>query len=222
MLARLAAASLALVLTAPASAQTQFSSERGSYVSLQSVEFGSLGLEQIGVSAGYRIGNGIDLGVQSAYGQFARGGSFSVGPVAGISRQVGAGFIGRAEATAVVGQTRVTRTGDVQRLATTTSDAVVTLARSFPVVGSLRVQPGVGMYVAAQRVLAGEVFQEDPFQPETEFIQTGLHIDLPLTFRVFGADAAYVGYARFAARRPFAVETGRYGSYVGGGLRVNV
>ena len=219
------AALLGFVLALPAAAQSQFADSAGTYLSVDgpAVGWGGSGVGLVlgtQVEVGRRFGNGLDAGLTGsyvAYGERAR--FWSVGVTGGLTRPAPAGTVARLQAAAAYGG----RAYDSDALAYSQTGASVdlsaTLGRSIPVAGSVRVRPTVGVFATAGQPISFAVdrpqFAEDGFRT---FVTTGLQVELPVTFRLFGADAAFVPAVRFGLT---GGPSPGFGGVPGGGFRLN-
>ena len=216
---------LAVLFTTPALAQTQYADSSGVYVGLS--QFASEG------TVGYRFGSGLDAGVRARYFGRETSRRVSGGPVVGLSRPLGSGFVGRVEGAVLYeygsgfGRT-VFSGGTAQNLSPyrferLTEDVTATVSRSLGVVGSLRIRPTLGVYANRTQQLADD-YPERIGVVDTSGGSAGVHVEFPLTFRVFGLDVAYVAAGRIAV-----AGRGAYGGldldamrpYAGSGLRLN-
>lgn len=218
---------LAALVSSGASAQTQYADSSGGFVALHQLSFGSGGTRSVDATVGRRLGGGFDAGLRLGYSDYGVGSGISGGPVVGITRPVGRGFVGRIEgAVRYASSSTVIRSsspfgGEPYALRSLSEDVTATIARPVRIVGSLRLRPTLGLYASAGQRLtleAPERFQGSP----TARSAGGVHIELPLTFRLFGQDAAFsaVGRVRLVGdplNGPTSVEP----AYAGGGLRLN-
>ena len=95
------------------------------------------------------------------------------------------------------------------------------MSRPVRLLGSVRVHPTLGGYVAARTYLQYEDSVYPNFSPPDR-AGVGLHLGLPLSFRLFGQDVAVASYAQVPVQVPVTGEfRGLSGPYGGGGLRLN-
>ncbi len=223
------ALALAALLASPALAQTQYADSSGGFVSLNGLTFRNSDLQAVDGTLGYRFSNGVDFGLRyerSVYG-FENSAAHQFGPVLGITRPLGAGFSGRAEATVQYSTYSSRRTIGFDGQPTDPFDIRVrdlsesvsaTVSRRVPLVGSLALRPAVGGYAAARHNLTFDYPGYPDLQPRTQ-IGFGLQVEVPITFRLFGQDAAIVPGGRIPLTLTSAgIEDA---TYVGGGLRLN-
>lgn len=236
---------LAAAFALPASAQTHLADSTGGYVGIQSLSFGSGG-KYLGVSGdvvlGWRRADGLDFGLRVGgdgddfwAGQVRTMQSeFRIGPAVGYTRPLGRGLLGRVEGAALYETFDYRASGEVlvynpdldgpetvsertvgsHRLSGSVTAA---LARPVRLVGSVRLHPTLGGYVAAD----GFARYSDSAYPSTDpsaRVGAGVHLGLPLSFRLFGQDVAVASYARIPLTQGFRGVTG---PHAGGGLRLN-
>ncbi|HEX8299558.1 MAG TPA: hypothetical protein VF594_10410 [Rubricoccaceae bacterium] len=224
------ALALAATLASSALAQTQYADSSGGYVALNGIAFNSdivLGLD---ATAGYRFSTGADVGFRLGREKYGTSEAFITGPTAGFARPIGSGWTGRVEGSvqyttsngsfvtypeeAPEGVPSSYRFRDVRE------DITVTVSRPLRLAGSFRLRPTIGLFAAGRQGLTAS-YTGAGFAGRSDSYATGVHLEIPLTFRVFGQDAAWVTTGRFAL-------TGRDNrgglsdrSYAGGGLRLN-
>ena len=218
---------LALALSLPVAAQSQFADSAGTYVSVGGfpVAWGgsNVGLRLgTSVEVGRRFGNGVDAGLIGSYEAYGtRAEAWSVGATGGLTRPAPLGTVARLQATALY------RSGDYDSAdvsygqTSVLGDVSATVGRSVPVVGSFRLQPTVGVFARVDQALT---FRSEGFDPAIEpsfrpYALTGVQLELPLTFRLFGADATFAPGLRMGVG---SRGWGRYASGVpGGAFRLN-
>ena len=204
-------------------AQSQYADSTGVYVGLG--QFASEG------KVGYRFGSGLDAGVRARYFGRESNRRVSGGPVVGLSRPLSYGFAGRVEGAILYERgsgyaETVFSGGSAQNLSpfrfeVLTGDVTATLSRSIGIAGSLRIQPTLGVYANRTQQLAAD-YSEQFEAVDRSSESAGVHIEFPLTFRVFGRDVAYVAAGRIAL-----MGRGAYGGldamkpYAGSGIRLN-
>ncbi len=211
---RLVPVALLALAVSPAIAQTQYADSAGVYVSLIDVSVGRVGSFE--GEAGVRLPGGVDLGLalRTSAGNGFR--SFRAGPVVGITRAVGSGFIARATATAqYVAFSHTARASNTglfvdpydYSVSEIREDVSATLGRRIPIVGSVAFQPAIGAYaVALQRIKIDRPSAALPV--EGEDYSLGVQFEIPITFRMFGLDAAIAPVTRFSLRgSPYLEQT---------------
>ena len=214
---------LGLLAALPASAQSQFADSAGTYVAVDGfpVAYGGSGLGlRLGTSVevGRRFGNGFDAGLTGSYvASGTRTTEWSVGVTGGVARPAPFGTVARLQATATYGATAYDYDGRSFDRSGLGGDVSATLSRSIPIAGSVRIQPTVGVFATVGQTLAFDgTGVSDPL-PEA-FTRMGLQVELPITFRLFGADAAFVPGVRIG------LSDGRYfdtGGVSGAAFRLN-
>ncbi|WP_412060636.1 hypothetical protein [Rubrivirga sp. IMCC45206] len=221
---RLVLAALALVLlAAPASSQSQYADGEGLYVSFDEFRVRHSGGEfqrvDLGGEVGRRLGNGIDVGLVGSYHRYGfsgGGASWSAGVSASLTRPAPLGTIGRVRGVVSYGSTRIPNPSAFDR-SYGQVDLSATLARTVPVVGSIKLQPTVGVYGRMTQLLS--VGSEDVRpRPDGPLFDTGVQVELPIQFRLFGADVALAPAMRFSI--PDGLRREPYG-FAGSLLRVN-
>ena len=235
-----------LALALPASAQTDLADGAGGYVAIQELSFGSGG-GYLGVSGdvtlGWRRASGLDYGLRVGGGKDESFGSgsverwsgFSAGPALGYTRALGRSLLGRVEGAALYRTSSYSASGEAdvydadpnvigtaggQTAESRSLAGSVTAAVSRPVrlVGSVRLHPTLGGFASASAPLHYENSSHPAFAPSAEAV-AGVHVGLPLSFRLFGQDVAVVSHARIALAG--GARWDRTGTYAGGGLRLN-
>ena len=216
----------ALIAATPALAQTQYADSSGTFLA-----FNGLGLQpgiEIDATAGQRLGRGFDAGFRVGYRQYESAFSdqygFTAGPVVGLTKALGSGFSGRVEGaflhTSYRGDFSTRSNFSSERFArqALVQDLTATISHPVRVVGSLRLRPTVGLYATATQSLSVERPAQYGSLSRGPWLQEGVHLELPLTFRLFGQDAAIapvfrinLGYDNLGTSAP----------YSGGGLRLN-
>ncbi len=221
---------LAAHLASPALAQTQYADSSGGFVSLNALTFSSSGIQAIDGTLGYRFSNGADLGLRYGTTDYGADASFHrFGPVVGITRPLGSGFSGRAEATVQFSTFSARRSVGFDghaiepfniRSRGLFESVSTTVSRRVPLVGSLALRPAIGGYAAARQRLMLE-YPGLPYELARTAVSAGLQVEIPLTFRLFGQDAAVVP----GGRLPLVSTRGAFGlsdaTYLSGGLRLN-
>ena len=221
---------LAALLSSPSAAQSQYADSTGGYLALHELGFGSGGARGIDGTLGRRLRGGLDVGLRLGYSSYGTGSDVSGGPVVGITRPVGRGFVGRVEGALHYASWSATFTslqdapeGEVLAFAqrSLAEDVTATLARPVRLVGSLRLRPTLGVYAtAAQRLTytAPERFRN----ADGTRAAAGLHIEIPLTFRLFGQDASVAAVGRLPIVGDRLNDLQRVEpACAGGGLRMN-
>ena len=194
---RLAAAAFTLLMAVPALAQSQYATGRGAYLALETLSFARGGLQQLDGTVGARLAGGVDVGVRLGHESAGSGygPAFSIGPVAGISRPLGNGLEGRIEGairySTLSGNSPTIDpapgSSTLYNLKTITEDVTATVSRSVRIVGSVRIRPAVGVYATAIQTPASN----DLAQAGTPTGRAGLHLHIPVSFRLLGADVAW-------------------------------
>lgn len=220
---------LAALLASPALAQTQYADSTGGFVSLNGLSFSGTDLRGIDGTVGYRFRTGVDLGLRYSTIDYDVDESFHrFGPVVGITRALGSGFSGRAEATVQFSTYSERRAIDFNGQAVEPFDirsrdlfeaVSATVSRRVPLVASLALQPTMGVYAAGRQRLTFE-YPNLPFEPSRSDASAGLQLELPITFRIFGQDAAVVTGTRLrlvGTPEGYGINQATYS----GGLRLN-
>lgn len=230
----------ATLLTAPAFAQTQYADSSGGFIALYGLTLGqSGGVNQRAVDAaiGYRFASGTDASLR-AVRRIGFSTTTALGTTVGTTRPIGAGFSARLEGSVLASQTTGTTRSAADgtlldapipvRIRALRGDVTASVSRPLRLVGSLRLHPTLGLYVrtGTERVtLDGE--PADRFVPFAES-RAGVHVALPLSFRLFGQTASVEAAMRFAPSHGFSFEvpgdasfSPGGGAYAGGGLRMN-
>lgn len=194
-------AALALLASAPALAQSQYADGRGAYVALETFDIGAGRLQKADATVGVRLAGGADAGLRVGYTAVGagEGRSFSGGPTAGISRPLGKGFVGRVEGAlryvsidgVSAGVEPVPGAGASFQSKTMTEDITATVSRPVRVVGSVRIRPAIGVYATAIQTLDADQRFEGVGGIGAPAGRAGLHLHVPVSFRVFGADAVW-------------------------------
>lgn len=204
---RLVLAALVVLASVPALAQSQYADSSGAFVSLNDFAFSSGGLQEIDGTAGYRFANGTDLGFRVGhYGSFSYD-ETQLGLLAGVTRKFGTGASARLEGAVQLGSSggvrqRFTRDGIFLdeydfRLRSVATDLSATVGQRIPLGGSLALRPAVGGYATARRFVTRD-YPEGTLRVDQTAASGGVQFELPLTFRLFGTDAAFVPfYGRF-------------------------
>jgi hypothetical protein len=229
-----------LAFALPASAQTHLADSTGGYVALHGLSFGSVGqnthLSGDG-TVGWRHAGGLDYGLRVASERGGRGSAsssaFRAGPTVGYTRRIGWGVLGRVEGAALyqsatfrdydfedvtVGDdgrvvAAVARTAESRWLV---GDVTASVARPVRLVGSVRLHPTLGGFVAASASLSYRDSAYPSLDPDAR-TAAGVHFGLPLSFRLFGQDIALASYAQI----PLTDQVGLSNAHAGGGLRLN-
>ncbi len=235
---RLLAAALVLLASVPALAQSQYSADRGAYVALEILASAAAGSSRQTRTVGARLAGGVDVGLRlgfegsgSGYGR-----AFSGGPVAGMSRPLGNGLEGRVEGALRYSTLSGSAPTDnpspglrtVFNLKTVTEDITATVSRPFRIAGSVRIRPAFGVYATAIQTLDSDVNAH----AGTPTGRAGLHLHLPVSFRLLGADVVWAPAVLRLTLVPHARlqgvnDEGYYESlagmaaFAGSGLRVN-
>ncbi len=203
---RLLAAALAVLASVPALAQTQYADSSGGFASLNEITLSGDGLQGLDGTVGYRFSNGTDLGLRIGYASGFNYDGTRLGVITGVTRSVGAGFTGRLEGTVeylTTGGVRSTFSdaGVFQnafdyRFRSVREDVSATVGRRVPLLRSLALMPSVGGYAVARQLVSAE-YPAGTFQVDGSTIAAGVQGELPLTFRLFGKDAAIAVFNRF-------------------------
>ncbi len=194
---RIIAAVLVLLASLPALAQSQYASGSGAYVALEVLSFNRSGLQHADATVGARLAGGVDAGLRLGYegAGSGYGRAFSGGPVLGLSRPIGRGLEGRVEG-AVRYATLDGRSATIDpapggdtsfHLKTVTEDVTATVSRTFRIAGSVRIRPAFGVYATAIQTLDSDVNAG----AGTPADRAGLHLHLPVSFRLLGADVVW-------------------------------
>ena len=236
---RTAAVLLALAFANSSAAQSHLADSSGVYTGLNDLSIGVSGSDvqaTLGGVLGYRQANGLDYELGVGFGHSGTTSSFEVAPRLGLTRPLGSRFFARTEATLSYRQANynarpiVLGSGEetpARDLSVSSSDLAATvsagLGREFRLVGSLKVQPSIGLYGQASRLLT---YSErglsergiDPAQPGAMRYSAGAYVELPLSFRLFGKDVTLStslgGPVFMGTREPFA-------PIANGGIRIN-
>jgi hypothetical protein len=196
----------ALVFAPLASAQSQYAKGEGTYLSLGHLKLwggnGGLSAFELGGEVGRRLGNGVDVGLIGSYGTYGlRSDTYgttgwSAGVTAGLTRPAPLGTVARLQGLVAYGRVDGTYPAeDAPALrydrSSLTGDVSATLGKEIPIVGSVRLQPAVGLYGRAAGTVG--IGADDSFEqrPGPQF-DAGLQVELPVRFRLFGTDAALV------------------------------
>ena len=197
------ALALAALLASPALAQTQYADSSGGFVSLNKLALLTRGAQDVDGTLGYRFSNSTDAGLRIAHFNDPVYDETQLGLITGITWPVGAGFTSRVE-----GAVRYKTSGGVRQLYTRGSasgdeydyrfrsvgaDVSATVGRRIPLGGSLAFRPSVGGFAATRRFVTRD-FPAGTFQVNRSATSAGVQGELPLTFRVLGADAAFVPF----------------------------
>ena len=222
------AIALAALTAAPALAQTQYADSSGGFVSLRSLSFSGARFDAVDGTAGYRFATGTDVGIRYAHSGGFLYASDRIGPIAGLTRPLGAGFTGRVEAS-VLFETVGGTGGDFVglndeyvppfefRVQSLYEDVSATVSRRVPLVGSVALRPTVGGYATALQRISVDYPAASTGLQRSRY-SGGVQYEIPVTFRVFGQDAAVVPGGRFSLTgTPFLGDD----AYVGSGFRLN-
>ena len=222
------ALALAATLATPALAQTQYADSSGGYVALNSVSFGGQDVLGLNATIGYRFSAGADVGFQLGREKYGSSESFVAGPTAGFSRRIGSGWTGRVEGSVqyitLNGSTRIYSeeapggASDVYRIRDLREDVTVTASRPLRLAGSFSIRPTLGLFATGRQGLTADY---SGTAGRSDSYAAGVHLELPLTFKVFGRDAAWVTARRFAVAGSNALLGSDRRGYAGGGLRLN-
>jgi hypothetical protein len=196
----------ALFLAPLASAQSQYGEGDGTYVSLGTLKLwggnGGISGVELGGEVGQRLGDGVDVGLIGSYGTFGLRSdeygttSWSAGVTAGLTRPAPLGTVARLQGLALYGSTDGTYPdSDAPPLrydrSVAVGDVSATLGKEIPVIGSVRLQPTVGLYGRAVGTV--DIGADDSFEQRPPArLDAGLQFELPVRFRLFGADVALV------------------------------
>lgn len=207
---RLVLSALALlILAAPAWSQSQFADGEGTYITFDEFRLSSSGgvvdRFEVGGEVGRRLGNGVDVGVVGSYGTYDRRigsprSGWSLGATAGITRPAPLGAQARVRGLVAYTAHSFPNTatdGSTFGWTSATGDLTATLARTVPVVGSVKLQPTVGMYGRVDQMLS--VNASDTFQRrDGPVFDVGVQFELPVRFRLFGTDVALSPAVRYS------------------------
>ena len=227
---RLLACTLVALTALPALAQSNHADSSGVFVAVQRLSVGAAVsfFSERGVDAtlGYRFGNGVDAGLRVARRSGFAATTVSVAPTAGVTRLLGRGAAARVEGT-VRGSRSVVSSdvfvdgngtatfGDV-RLRSIEVDLTATLSQTVRLGGSMRLRPTAGVF---GRTVSTQ-FDLEALASGTS-ADAGVHLSLPLSFRLFGADVTVAPTVRLVATDGFRVEPASASAFAGGGLRLN-
>ena len=230
----LATAALLAVLAPAPSAQTQFADSAGVYVALHGVS-----IYNRAASVGYRLPSGFDYGVQFnrfdvdrqspglelIEGRFVSNSAFQIGPEVGYTRALSDRVTGRISASVLYTSSRATQlttlepdrtrysSYSAQSLASNLTAAV---SRQVRVAGSFRVQPTVGVFAETRRSVYSNFPLVGERGPQSQ-ASAGIHLELPLSFRLLGQDVTFAPHAQV----PLVGPDFNNRTYAGGGFRVN-
>lgn len=188
------AVAAAALLAVPAFAQSHLSDSSGVYVGVQSY---SSSPTETGASIGVRHASGFDYGIGGAIRHSEITSGFTVAPQAGYTRRLGDRTFARLDLRLAYSRSAVR--GDVfERLGYRYSgsglalDASAGLGRSYRLGGSFAVRPSLGVFAEAGRTLSWEEEGLDsaPNLEGDTYRSAGVRAEVPLTFRLFGTDAA--------------------------------
>ena len=206
---------LALASAAPLAAQTQLADGAGAYVGLHSLSFGSELQFGVDATVGRRYQSGLDVGLRAGTRRYGRGSyrTVQVSPSLGYTGSLGGGTLGRVQARAdyasasrTIQSIGTTPSGEVKASSDRSSarlaglDLSASVSRPVRLAGSLRVHPTVGGYATAVRAFDVRPFADGALRNGLNGSETayglGVELALPVSFRLFGADAAVVPTAR--------------------------
>ena len=229
---------LTSAIASPALAQTQYADSSGGFVVLHGLAFGTSSYTRfIDASVGYRFTSGLDASLRVA-SRGSLGSTTALGPTVGITRPLGAGFMARVEGSVLASQSsgyvHFSADGSTSELPVRVqhralrTDVTATVMHSVRLLGSLRMHPTLGLYVrtGTERV----TFDGTPADRDAPFdeARAGMHVALPLSFRLFGQTASVEAAMRFSPHHGFSFEvpgdatfSPGGGAYAGGGLRLN-
>lgn len=218
---------LVLWASAPALAQSQYARGAGVFVNLQDVGYSSTGRPWASGTLGYRLSDHADVGLWVGYKTGEWGSRASAGPTVGLTQPIGRDWSarlegsGRYESARLDGQ-RYDGTGGADvRLASVSEDVTATVGRPLPLPGSFQMRPTAGVYATARQGLGRDAaFERVP--SVQEYAQVGLHLELPITFRMLGTESAVTTAVRIGLAGEGTTTPGEYGAYSGMGLRVNL
>ena len=188
------AVAAAVLLAVPAFAQSHLSDSSGVYVGVQSYPGP---LPETGASIGIRRANGVDYGISGSIRHSDINSGLTVAPQAGYTRRLGDRTFARLDLRLAYSRSAI-RDDAFERLGYRYSgsglalDASAGLGRSYRLGGSFAVRPSLGVFVEAGRTLSWEQEGLDSAQDleGDTYRSAGLRAELPLTFRLFGTDAA--------------------------------
>lgn len=212
----------AALLASPALSQTHLADSTGGYVALHELAFGSAArsaLLDLDGTVGWRFASGFDVGVRVGYEQ-RLGTDVLVAPTLGYSRPLGGGSFGRIEGAVFYGERDWIRSSPEAGAVTygdrrVGGDLTATVSRPVRLLGSVRLHPTLGGYAAVDHRF-DTAYPED-MRPVGAGSDVGVHMGLPLSFRLFGQDVAVSPYARLSLLDGVLSAP----TYGGGGLRLN-
>ena len=225
---RFAALDLLFGLAPCAVAQSQFTEEKGAFLTFDEFTFQNRGSVWGGggkVGAGWRFGNGADIALRGGYSANGLGDAdvdgrgWSLGATTGYTIRPRARTIARVQGTVAYGRAVATFNETATRdyfdyaYSSFATDVSATLGYQVPLAGSLGLQPTIGVYGQADQLLSVET------TPTLGGIRAagdwrtslGLHLAAPLTFRLLGHDAAVVPSLRYSLGGDAPVRGGTLG-----------
>lgn len=224
---RLLVAALILLASVPALAQSQYASGPGAFVNLYSLGYSSTGRPWARGTVGYRLSDHADVGLWVGYKAGEWGRNVSVGPTVGLTQQIGRDWSARLEASARYGSVRLDgepygrESGMTTSSTTVSEDLTATVGRPLPLPGSFQMRPTIGVYATGRQALSLDAALERTPTVQ-EYAQVGLHLELPITFRILGTESAVTTAVRIGLAGEGTTTPGEYGAYSGMGLRVNL
>ncbi|MAQ93196.1 MAG: hypothetical protein CMM84_06690 [Rhodothermaceae bacterium] len=207
---RFVLSALLVVLALPATAQSQFSEEEGAFLTFEEFTLqraGSDGWNGGGeVGVGWRFGNGADVALTGSYSALGlgsdqrEGSSWSLGLASGYTLRPAPRTVARVQGLVAYRSQGATFQETQQQPfvdydgAAVGLDLSATVGYDVPVAGSFSVRPTVGVFGQANQLLSIESSGVQGSLREAGDWRTnlGLQVEAPVTFRLFGTDAAIV------------------------------
>lgn len=188
-------------------ARAQLADSSGAYLGLSAGYSGSSGLVGPAVAAGYRQQNGLEYGVGLSLGsrigtQLYTSNSTSLGASIGYSANLGHDVSLRLVSTGSYSTTTANlATEDPDQRLTRSAlglDVNAIVSRPLLTAGSVRLEPGIGVYASGFHALRS--FSDGTDAPRDPVgLDAGLHVGGTLSFRLLGADVAVPLYTRISA-----------------------
>lgn len=207
---RFVALPLLIVLALPAAAQSQFSEDEGAFLTFEEFSLqrsGSGGWNGGGeLGVGWRFGNGADVALNGSYSALGlgsdqrEGGSWSLGLASGYTLRPAPQTVARVQGLVTYKTQGATFQETPQQpfidydASTLGLDLSATVGYDVPVAGSFSVRPTVGVFGEATQLLSFDSAGIQGARREAGDWRTnlGLQVEAPITFRLFGTDAALV------------------------------
>ena len=230
---RFVALSLLIVLTLPATAQSQFSEEEGAFITFEEFTLERTGSNEWNgggeVGVGWRFGNGADVALTGSYTTLGigsdqrEGGSWSLGLASGYTLRPAPRTVARVQGRVAYKSQGATFQETPQQAfvdydtSTLGLDLSATVGYDVPVAGSFSVRPTVGVFGQANQLLSLDSagIQGALREPGDWRTNLGLQVEAPVSFRLFGTDAAIVPAYRSSMIGNWPVSGGTLG------LRIN-